>query len=226
MSIHYKAVEDRIRYHGHFGAKPPADMGEVSMKAGKRGTFIRGRIGLAKDQRSILQREALVGSFGLVMPWPKDAYHDTQYLDIVRSETAAVKRPSREAWARSQHCIIPAECFFKQHLHIQTVQRKCVSMDDDQPMGIAGLWAASKSELGVVEYRYAMLSVNADSHPLMRQFRLPTVVEKRTVLVLPKNCYGDWLNAQPEESMDFIENCPDATLIATPSFPSRANQYL
>ena len=177
MSIHYHALEDRSLFQLHFGAKPPTDMGEVSMTAGKRGTFIRGRLGLAKDQHNMLRREALVGYFGLVKPWSKDAHHDAQYFDIVRSETAAAKRPFREVWARAQHCVIPAECFFKQHLHIQKVQRKCVSMDNDQPMGIAGLWSASKSELGVVEYRYAMLSVNAESHSLMRQFRLPMAVE-------------------------------------------------
>lgn len=226
MSIHYQALEDRFLFQLHFGAIPPTDMGEVSMTAGKRGTFIRRRLGLAKDQSSVLRREALVGYFGLVKPWSKDARRDAQYFDIVRSETAAAKRPFREIWARAQHCVIPAECFFKQHLHIQTVQRKCVSMDNDQPMGIAGLWSASKSDVGVVKYRYAMLSVNANSHPLMRQFRLPISVEKRTVLVLPKNCYSDWLNAQPEESMDFIENCQEAALIATPRFPTRATQYL
>lgn len=226
MSILYQALEDRCLFQLHFGAKPPTDMGEVSLTAGKRGTFIRGRFGQAKNQRSILRREALVGYFGLLAPWSKDAHRDAQYFDIVRSETAAAKRPFREVWARAQHCVIPAECFFKQHLHIRKVQQTCVSMDNDQPMGIAGLWSASTSASGIVEYRYAMLSVNAEAHPLMRQFRLPAAVEKRTVLVLPKNCYGDWLNAQPEESMDFIENCPEATLIATPRFPSRATQYL
>jgi hypothetical protein len=38
-----------------------------------------------------------------------------------------------------------------------------------------------------------MLTVNANDHPLMKRFRKPGD-EKRSVVIVPPDAYGDWLN--------------------------------
>jgi hypothetical protein len=42
-----------------------------------------------------------------------------------------------------------------------------------------------------------MLTINVDTHPVMKQFHKPED-EKRTPLVLATNQFNDWLNADPE----------------------------
>jgi putative SOS response-associated peptidase YedK len=51
-----------------------------------------------------------------------------------------------------------------------------------------------------------MLTINADSHPLMSQFHKPTD-EKRRVVVLPEAAYDDWLAATVESSGAFLAPC-------------------
>jgi putative SOS response-associated peptidase YedK len=43
-----------------------------------------------------------------------------------------------------------------------------------------------------------MLTINADTHPVMKQFHKPED-EKRTPLILATNQFDDWLNADPNK---------------------------
>lgn len=54
---------------------------------------------------------------------------------------------------------------------------------------------------------FTMLTVNADEHPMMQQFH-KLANEKRMVVILPEEQYGDWLAASPSESMDFMRLYP------------------
>jgi putative SOS response-associated peptidase YedK len=48
-----------------------------------------------------------------------------------------------------------------------------------------------------------MLTVNADTHPVMQQFH-KAGDEKRTPVVLAPNQYTKWLSATPEEAMQMM----------------------
>ncbi len=63
-----------------------------------------------------------------------------------------------------------------------------------------------------------MLTINADGHPLMARFHKPED-EKRSVVILPEDAWGDWLRTKSEssarsffrgfDSRDYItEPCP------------------
>jgi putative SOS response-associated peptidase YedK len=52
-----------------------------------------------------------------------------------------------------------------------------------------------------------MLTINAQEHALMQQFHKPAD-EKRMVVVLPPDRYQDWLEAKPEQSMEFLQMFP------------------
>lgn len=80
-------------------------------------------------------------------------------------------------------------------------------------MGIAGLWAQWSDAQGEVLHSFTMLTINADAHPLMRQFHKPSD-EKRMVVILPPERYTDWLNARPEQSRDFFQQFPAEALVA------------
>ena len=62
--------------------------------------------------------------------------------------------------------------------------------------------------------RPAPASVNADAHPLMRQFHKPDD-EKRMVVILPQARYSDWLQAGAQEAPDFMQLYPADQLVAT-----------
>lgn len=64
-----------------------------------------------------------------------------------------------------------------------------------------------------------MLTINADDHPLMRQFHKPAD-EKRMVVVLPPERYQDCLEAPAEHSMDFMRLCPAHLLQASQPAPT------
>lgn len=55
-------------------------------------------------------------------------------------------------------------------------------------------------------HSYAMLTINADDHALMRLFHKPTD-EKRMVVILPEDSYQDWLEAPAEHSHSFMRPC-------------------
>jgi len=59
-----------------------------------------------------------------------------------------------------------------------------------------------------------MLTINADAHPLMRQFHKSTD-EKRMVVILPPKRYGDWLLADADQSTDFMLPFPADQLVTT-----------
>ncbi len=80
-------------------------------------------------------------------------------------------------------------------------------------MGIAGLWAAWKSPKGDFIHSYMMLTINADKHSLMHLFHKPSD-EKRMVVILQDEQYGDWLNADQNDSRDFLREYPAELLTA------------
>ena len=70
-------------------------------------------------------------------------------------------------------------------------------------MGIAGLWACWRNPAGALVHSYTMLTIPAQDHALMRCFHKPED-EKRMVVILPGGAFGDWLDAPPHRSREFL----------------------
>jgi putative SOS response-associated peptidase YedK len=88
-----------------------------------------------------------------------------------------------------------------------------IARADGEPMGIAGLWSWWKSPKGEIVHSFAMLTINATSHPLMNQFHKVTD-EKRMVVILPEKAYQDWLEAPLNRVNEFLLPCPADALVA------------
>lgn len=56
-----------------------------------------------------------------------------------------------------------------------------------------------------------MLTITADTHPLMNQFHKPAD-EKRMIVILPPERYDDWLRANARDSGDFLQAWPAQSL--------------
>ena len=212
MCSHYQSIKERERYRRHFGVEPPADLGKYDVWPGYVATFIRRHPLTGTDDAAVAPREALSGLFGLIPHWAADTTIGRHTYNA-RSETVATKPSFRDAWKNAQHCIIPADAFYEPDWRSGKAVATRIACTDDQPMGIAGLWTSWQSPKGLI-YSFTMLTINAETHELMRQFHKP-VDEKRMVVILQSDSYDQWLQAKPAQSMDFMRQYPADRLRAT-----------
>lgn len=66
-------------------------------------------------------------------------------------------------------------------------------------MGIAGIWERGIKAEGFPSWSMSMLTINADGHLVMQRFHKPAD-EKRSVVILPEDAWGDWLRARSDEA--------------------------
>lgn len=180
------------------------------MWPGYLGPFIRRHEFADVGDDAVPEREGLLSSFGLIPHWATDTKIARQTYNA-RSETVAIKPSYRDAWKKANHCIIPADAIYEPDWRSGKAVPTRISRADGEPMAIAGLWSWWKSPKGDVLHSYTMLTINADQHPLMRQFHKPTD-EKRMVVILPEDRYDDWLRANAETSLGFLSPYPSDQL--------------
>ena len=205
MCSHYQGVKDAERLQRYFGVGAPAS-GDAAIKTdmwpGYLGSFIRSHSNADAGDEAVPPAECLSGLFGLIPHWATDIKSVRSTFNA-RSETAAEKPSFRDAWKKSQHCIIPAEAIYEPDWRSGKAVSTRIATIDGAPLGIAGLWSSWKSDKGSIIHSFTMLTINAATHPLMQDFHKPTD-EKRMVVVLPPERYQDWLVAKPADSMGFM----------------------
>ena len=192
MCSHYQALKEREKFMRHFGVAPPPEGGKLDLWPGYLGPFIRRHPLTDVGDEAVPACEALLGLFGLVPHWSTDT-KITKSTYNCRSETAAIKPSFREAYKRNQRCIIPADAIYEPDWRSGKAVATRIEGADGEPLGIAGLWSSWKAPSGDWVMSYTMLTVNADTHPLMKMFHKPTD-EKRMVVILAPERYQDWLN--------------------------------
>ena len=202
MCSHYQAVRERERFLRQFGVAPPEDAIRHDIWPGYLAPLLRRPRERDSGDEAVPDREALGGCFGLLPHWARDRKLVRNTFNA-RSETAHEKPSFRDAWRLRQHCIIPADAIFEPDWRSGRAVATRIERADGEPMGLAGLWSWWRSPEGEVVHSFAMLTINADEHPLMRLMHRPGE-EKRMVVVLPPERYDDWLDAEPRHSRDFL----------------------
>lgn len=192
MCSHYESLNDREEFFRHFGVAPPPEGGKLDLRPGYLGPFIRRHPLADVGVEAVPACEALLGLFGLVPHWSTDT-KITKSTYNCRFETAAIKPSFREAYRRNQRCIIPADAIYEPDWRSGRAMATRIEGADGEPLGIAGLWSSWKAPNGGRVMSYTLLTINADAHPLMRQFHKPTD-EKRMLVILAPERYQDWLN--------------------------------
>jgi len=212
MCSHYQGLKEAQRYERSFGVLPPPQPGKHDLWPGYLGSFIRRHPHADVGDEAVPAHEALNGLFGLVPHWATDTKL-TKHTYNARSETVAEKPSFRDAWQRGQHCIIPAEAIYEPDWRSGKAVATRIEHADGEPLGIAGLWSCWKSPQGDV-YSYTMITINADTHPLMRQFHKPAD-EKRMVVILQPHQYAGWLAAPANSSIVFMAPYPAKQLTSS-----------
>jgi len=197
MCSNYEAVTSLDRLLAHFGAKPNGDLPQVETWPTSRAPFIR----LAEPGSGNLICE--VGHFGLLPHFATELAYGRKTYNA-RSETVAEKPSFRTAWKRGQRCIIPAERIFEPCWETGKAVRWAIQLPGQAPMGIAGIYTSWRGLDGQEVFTFAMLTVNADGHPVMQRFHRPDD-EKRMVVILNDRDYGAWLSCSVEEAPRFFQ---------------------
>lgn len=153
------------------------------------------------------------GQFGLLPFFATETAFGRKTYNA-RSETVDSKPSFRDAWKRGQRCIIPAEVIYEPSWESGKAERYAIKLASEQPMGIAGIYTRWKSPQGQLLWTFAMLTVNADDHPVMKRFHKPED-EKRMVVILSSNDYQDWLTCTPAEAKRYFR-CWDGPLLTYP----------
>lgn len=191
MCAHYEAVSKPERLHDRFKVVLPVGAVE-DVWPGYTGIFIRRPREAVNSNDLARWREAMAGSFGLIPHWAKDPGVAKKTYNV-RSETVATKPSYRDAWRLGRRCIIPAEAFYEPDWRSGRAVQTRIARSDGSPMGIAGIWTGWRAPDGTIVRSMSMLTVNADEHPLMKNFHRPGD-EKRMVVVLEDEDFDEWLD--------------------------------
>ena len=135
--------------------------------------------------------------FGLIPAWAKDD-KISRHTYNARAETVQEKPSYRTAWRLRRLGIALLDNFYEPNYITGKAERWEIKLAAHEPLGIASLWDTwTDPHSGELITSFTMLTINADSHPVMKQFHKPED-EKRTPLVLATNQFDDWLNADPQ----------------------------
>lgn len=199
MCSNYEAVTRADRLLSFFGVVREGDEAPVIAWPTGMAPFIR----LAEDGSG--HKRVDDGAFGLLPGFAKEIAYGLKTYNA-KSETVA-KRPSfRNAWRQGQRCVIPAEAIFEPYY--ETPESKSVRYRIQQPgevpLGIAGIWERWFDPAGQELFSFAMLTVNADGHPVMSRFHKHGH-EKRMVVILDPEQYDPWLTCPVAEAPRFFK---------------------
>ncbi len=144
-------------------------------------------------------RELVVGQWGLI-PWFAKTAKLSYSTNNARFEDLAAKASYKQPWARGQRCIIPALSFDEPCWETGRNVWWRFRRADGAPWGLAGLWNAWVDPgSGEIHESYTMLTVNADSHPLMSRMHKPDPnlapdrQDKRSVVAIEAADAERWL---------------------------------
>lgn len=211
------ALKDIEREWAVGRANPQRFWDEVLFPRGT-GPFIR-----RERESSGYARELAVGQWGLI-PWfakePKLRYQTNN----ARSEELAEKASYKQPWAHGQRCIIPAADFDEPSWESGKNVWWRFKRADGEPWGLAGLWNIWTDKVtGELHESYTMLTINADSHPLMNRMHKPDPKvaadkqDKRSVIPIEAQDVDQWLQGTVAEASKLLQLAPEAVFHAGPA---------
>jgi putative SOS response-associated peptidase YedK len=155
--------------------------------------------------------------FGLIPSWAKDD-KISRHTYNARSETAAVKPSYRAAWRQRQFGLVLVDNFYEPNYQTGKAVRWQIGLASGNPFGIACLWDRwTDPSSGELVVSFTMLTVNADEHPVMRQFHKPGD-EKRTPVIIRPDLQDAWLCADTDQAAELMNwrHMPELEASAAP----------
>lgn len=198
-------------------------LGPLNVFPRSQAPFIR----RAKDETGY-ERELVIGQWGLI-PWFAREPELKYSTNNARGEEVEAKASYKDPWKRGQRCIIPAASFDEPNWESGKNQWWAFRRPDGDPWGLAGLWNTwTDKKTGEVHESYTMLTLNANSHPLMSRMHKPEVdkvtkkplpldqQDKRSVIVIEAEDVDLWLAGPIEEAKKLLKLAPAEAFEAGP----------
>lgn len=217
MCSHYQGIKKREQMEKYFRAHGIPLPPNWDMWPRRLGEFVRRPPEWDSGDEAVPEREVEIGRWGLISAMTRaDGLAKAEKLSTfnARSETAHKSYTFGNAWRNGQRCIVPAEAVYEPDWRSGKAVPTRFTRADGAPLGIAGLWDQYKDADGNWQLSYTMLTINADAHPLFKEFHRPND-EKRMVVILPDGTYDDWLTGAGD-TRDFLQPYPADALVATP----------
>ena len=171
------------------------------------------------------QRVVDDGAFGLLPHFAKEIAYGRRTYNA-RSETVATLASFRQAWARGQRCVVPSEAIYEPCYETGKAVRWRISQPGDVPMGIAGIYTKWKHPADGRElFSFAMLTVNADGHPVFQRFHKPGD-EKRMVVILDPQQYDAWLYCSVGDAPTYFQRWMGPLDTKADPLPPRATRAM
>ena len=155
--------------------------------------------------------------FGLIPGWAKED-KISRHTYNARSETAAEKPSYRTAWRQRQFGLLLVDNFYEPSYESGKAVRWKIELASGDPFGIACLWDRwTDPASGERVVSFSMLTVNADDHPVMKQFHKHGD-EKRTPVIIPPELQDAWLSADTNQASELMSwtQMPKLVAMAAP----------
>lgn len=143
------------------------------------------------------------GTFGLLPGFAKEVAYGRRTYNA-RSETVATLPSFKESWSRGWRCVVPTEVIYEPNYESAKAVRWGIKRQDRHPIGAAGIYREWLSPEGKRLWSFAMLTVNADGHPVYQRMHKPGE-EKRMVVILDEAEQDDWLTCRVSEAPRFLK---------------------
>ena len=143
------------------------------------------------------------GTFGLLPGFAKELAYGRKTYNA-RSETVHKLPSFKESWANGWRCIVPVEVLYEPNYESGKAVRWGIKRMDGKPCAVAGIYREWDSPEGKKLWSFAMLTINADGHPVYSRFHAPGD-EKRMVVILDDTDQDDWLTCKVEEAARFFK---------------------
>ena len=163
--------------------------------------------------------------FGLIPGWAKDE-KISRHTYNARSETVAEKPSYRTAWRQRQFGLVLVDDFYEPSYESGKAVRWRIQLSSGGPFGIACLWDRwTDPDSGDRVVSFSMLTVNADDHPVMRQFHKPGD-EKRTPVIIAPELQDAWLSADTTQASELMtwSHMPDLLALHAPLLSRRSSR--
>ena len=170
-----------------------------------------------------------VARYGLVPRWCKDGQQAatlSRHTYNARSETVAEKPSYRTAWRQRQFGLVLVDNFYEPSYESGKAVRWKIELASGDPFGIACLWDRwTDPASGERVVSFSMLTVNADDHPVMRQFHKPGD-EKRTPVIIAPELQDAWLSADTSQASELMtwSHMPDLLALQAPLVSRRSSR--
>jgi putative SOS response-associated peptidase YedK len=189
---------------------------------GAKELFPRGAGPFIRQQTGSEVCELVVGQWGLI-PWFASSGKLSYATSNARFEEITTKASYKWSWQHGKRCVIPAWTFDEPCWETGKNVWWRFARADGAPWGLAGLWNTwTDKATGEMIESYTMLTINADTHPLMSRMHKPDPKlsaeqqDKRSVVAIEFGDIARWLHGTAADAAALIRP-PEFELIqATP----------